>query len=572
MDDFVRPLLTPPPRRRPERASFDVRRRALRHWLADLPLADPAATGQLLQQALAEINRLALRPRLRLRVLETLRQPVFASVTAQGRLCYGKELLRSAQSQHLALRMEQMLLELSIGYNSLLDTAQARRWHGLPLQRTLHALGWLLFHHASLYRAAPPGLWAHLHRLFIQAESQGLAYRLLPDPLGQRQRRSIAATYRHSLLFAAAGPHQMRPPMLAAAYTTAERWASHTRLYGRRAGVAPEGAFLVDMASDAPPRRPHLPYPQSGKLYLLDAAPVVALAQRQLQPRARWQFWRSAQQPAANRALLQHVVETLGLPPLRQSVRLPVQASMAVLVGLPQAHRGLAASHRLTSLAADPAKPRFAGRDIPQPNRTEQMDIWGLIHPAELLRRNAPAMQPSIQPRPKLPSEHSESWQLLNSSAGGYCLHADLAQSSRVQVGELLALRESGKQNAIWQLGIVRWMQRLSDDLQIGVQALGFRPTPGLLRLGHLETPVRSLLLPADTINRRPASLLTLPLALAPQQRAVLSGATGEQEILLSRLLESGNGFMWFEYQLLRSSTANRAAERRVSTALSSGG
>lgn len=573
MDDSTTLQLGTPPRQQPAGTSFDVRRRPLRRWLATLPLADPAATAQLLLDALFEVNRLTLTPRSRLRFLELLRAPVADAIAALRRIYCTRELPLSGHNQRLARRVEQMLLELCIGYHSLLSPAPAgahRRSQALLLQRSLHTLGCLLHHYASLYAPPPTGLWAQLHRLYRQAEAQGLEQRVLRDQLAQQGKRSVAATYKHILLLAAAGPYQLRPSALAHAYALTERWAAHATLSHCQANGSSAGTFLVNLAGDLPPSRPNNVAARAQQTLYLDATPIAAMLLRQLQPASWWQFWRRSKTAGLDSELLRQLAASLGLPPLRQSVRLPVQASIEVFIGLTAIHRALVGLHRLDKLDAAADKTHFTSRDRQQDLDPNAPDIWSLIYPTELLRRLA-ATAPTAAARPPAASGvPGQAWTLLNSSAGGYCLRSAPGQRSRVQIGALLLLREQGRHHAGWQLGIVRWMRQLPDGLQCGVQALGFMPMPALLRQrqeqGRFGSPCRCLLLPANRISQEPASLLTAPLPGKLHQRALLQGPAGEHEILLSRLLESSNGFMRFEYQAAHPVAANLATERRIST------
>lgn len=565
MDDSSRLHFDPPPRRAPDRASFNIRRHILRRWLADLPLADPATAGQLLLDALTEVNRLTLSPRARWRFLEALRLAIIDSVAAQRRLFHTQAPTLSGHTQQLALCTEHLLIELGIGYCSLVNESTSRKHHAKVLQRSLHTLGCLLYHYVSIYSPPPPGLWSHLHQLFMQAEQRGSSTLQLPDPLAQRRRRSISETYKQILLLAAAGPYQMRPQVLVAASALTEGWARHAVLR-RYSAKGAQGMFTIDTSGDHPPMRQGRISGSSANLYRLDTTPLVALAQRQLQPSLKWRLWRRATPTTGDTASIHLLIQKLGLPPLRQSARLPIQASVDVLFGFSQAYRGLVDSYHLHSLNTAPSQAHFSGRDTQQTSHTHDQDIWSLIYPQELLQRSTKSTEPKIKVQ-AAPSQH---WMLLNSSAGGYCLAAVSGQQPRVQIGELLALCERGKHIAGWQIGVVRWMQQTSQGLRLGVQILGFRPQPALIKQIHerdlSEAAHHSLLLPADSVNDLPATILTRPLAFASGQRAWLKSATGEHAIQLARLLESSNGFLRFEYTVMPTNAASMVTEPESST------
>jgi hypothetical protein len=247
---------------------------------------------------------------------------------------------------------------------------------------------------------------------------------------------------------------------------------------------------------------------------------------------------------------------------MRQSIRLPTSASAQVLIGLPQIHRGLLASRGLSDLGDGPDEPTFIGRDLKTEATLGDEDIWDLIYPSDLLQKAArdTAAHPAST---GAPTSLEQDWQLVNASHGGYCLLSDPNQVTKAQINELVALREYGSRHDSWQIGAIRWMRQLPDGLQIGVQILGAEPSPALSQIkeenGKLGASMRSLLLPADSANSRPATLLTSPLRHAALQRVLLSHPEYKREVLLSQLVESCSGFAQFEY---RTTTQPAAMDR----------
>ena len=66
-----------------------------------------------------------------------------------------------------------------------------------------------------------------------------------------------------------------------------------------------------------------------------------------------------------------------------------------------------------------------------------------------------------------------QSWEISNASNGGYCLKSDNTTDYQSQVGDIILLRRENYPNEPWRLGIVRWMQSLSDrGVKIGIETL----------------------------------------------------------------------------------------------------
>src|SRR5690606_17389474 len=100
---------------------------------------------------------------------------------------------------------------------------------------------------------------------------------------------------------------------------------------------------------------------------------------------------------------------------------------------------------------------------------------------------------------------------LIDTSAGGYCLEWKEAIPGQLKAGELLGLREEGRQK--WALGVVRWVQRTRDSTQMGVQILAPHAIPigiaAIQKTGGFSEYLRALELPALKAVNQPATLLT---------------------------------------------------------------
>src|SRR5690606_13489736 len=100
---------------------------------------------------------------------------------------------------------------------------------------------------------------------------------------------------------------------------------------------------------------------------------------------------------------------------------------------------------------------------------------------------------------------------LIDTSPGGYCLEWHDEIPVQVKAGELLGLRETGRQK--WNVGVVRWVQQTRNSTQLGIQILA--PTAiavGIAivqKTGGFSEYLRALQLPALKVINQPATLLT---------------------------------------------------------------
>jgi hypothetical protein len=155
-------------------------------------------------------------------------------------------------------------------------------------------------------------------------------------------------------------------------------------------------------------------------------------------------------------------------------------------------------------------------------------------------------------------------WEIVNVSAGGYCLRWNSDIPSRAQIGELIALREKEPDgNFAWRAGVIRWMQFTRENgLEIGVQVLSPRVLPATVQRSHRpnEEPFDCLMLPGiKPLNLPPSVLLpahafkpgdNLKIWITHEHEKGKSSSDSEEsiEIRLVSVNEHTGSFTQFQY------------------------
>ncbi len=81
-----------------------------------------------------------------------------------------------------------------------------------------------------------------------------------------------------------------------------------------------------------------------------------------------------------------------------------------------------------------------------------------------------------------------QSWEISNASNGGYCLKSENTSDYQSQVGDLILLKLEDSTNDEWRMGIVRWMQSLSErGVKIGIETLKGIVTPVKVMDAHFS-------------------------------------------------------------------------------------
>ncbi|MFT6388666.1 MAG: hypothetical protein ACJAUP_002049, partial [Cellvibrionaceae bacterium] len=134
----------------------------------------------------------------------------------------------------------------------------------------------------------------------------------------------------------------------------------------------------------------------------------------------------------------------------------------------------------------------------------------------------------------------------------GYCLRWSHIVPSQIKSGEVILLKKPGTNQ--WQVGAIRWVQRLNRHTYVGVQILdGFAQASAastILKNGS-ETPFFRTVLLTDENSTEISSLITPTIPFAPQQKIQLQTENDYQQAKLHHLLLSSGSISQYSYKSL---------------------
>lgn len=507
-----------PARERPSRGGFPTSPRRVRAWLQGLGTQEPQGAARQLHDGLHALNRLDLRPRRRLRLLELVRpsaRELLDRLAARVRAAP----LPLPERARAVFELELVLLhELALAYCIALADHTARRRGGrrraaLAAERALAARGEIMLRSAEVYVPLGDAFWEITNAIHARTEAaRAEAVRVDDGELvgGGHRRQSPAEMYQRLLLFALAQPQSLRRGEAARVYGALEGWVTRIR-FGHRVPEDEQGrhdtVFGIDLARGAPP----VPWKL---LRERDAESVRALDLRRLVATIEALHGRAEAEGGAGAedidpATLARLADEWGQRRLRRSRRVPQeeQATIEVEVGLPAIRARLADGERPARETPWGGSGARAALQTIERDRRHDLPATGTGYPharAAGERGEAPRAAPG-----------TSDWRLEDVSPTGFRLHWQGTGSSRVGVGELVALRMAGADAAAakWRVGVVRWMQFLDGEhFDIGVHGLSKNAAAAEARREPADRHRR---------RRRDAGERAEPALLLPGARAV---------------------------------------------------
>ncbi len=554
MSDLHRRLLHDlPERHAPRGNAFATEPRAVRAWVAALPLANFAATARLLVDALRSMNGQRVGASERLDALEILRAPVNQLAGLVDKQIVGTSFPLPPQRAELGILAQEFQSELATGYRMALydfcapnGTVPLLKGKAVALcaARALHHAGARLHKAYLLYRTPPVGAWKALHDVYRFAASLGLDDRTIDDQAnGPASAREI---YTHAMLLALANPYRFTQRELLELIALTRAFAPHAVI--RKGGNDAVGQHPVDCEADRGPG--YLPEERtaaSDGVLTIDLGALLRIIDEQLAhlpPSVRVVSFRvrggSAVQGDAD--LVRRLVDGWTSDGQREHARLPGGYALQSVLGLQDLHFVLAGNEDFDSFMR-----QVRGTAISVSDR-DGTATWA----ASAEQTRAQRMQAKV----------------IDQGLGGYRLlweRGGPGETVRAKVGELVGLAVADAQGVIadWMVGVIRWM-RIDDESRVdaGIGLLARRSLPvgacavddgGNLRGGEsrglLLVPMRadedgpytSLLVPG-LFEREPASIeLTLP---ADPNRWLSSACVVEAEEV--SLQESAGAYLQF--------------------------
>jgi len=568
---------------------------AVSAWVEQLPMGSPQRAAGDLREALGQLNRVPLAPRLRFQIFEALRAPVLSVTGALTRECLNQPIVLDENTQAQSDLIED-LHQLSatactlaavdtIRHSEQVTDINPARLACEALHRAVVHRGLHIEHTYLLYRPVGTGNWAQLHQLFALAERQQLALLPVDDAL-RDTRSSIAQEYLAPLLLACSRPNQLRQHDIAGAYRAFQEWRDFVELQDPELG---SGLFAVDMDSDQPPtfsdllvRRDH------ARFRFINADALIVHLERLKHDRGT-QGLRVIEFDRETRLdtnLLEHLLKALGEISQRNFTRQESHVALHIAAGLSNVHYFVAGERSLQQVMhGEDYQPR-SGDEGSNPflAPVRRSDIWQRANPAEDTAEHEASPEAGLDvdaerltrsgqlqdEQAREPMRHLVySVTTTNTSPGGYCIEWPEPPGS-VHIGDLVCLREAQNGHGDWIIAVVRWISQVKHaPTLMGLEFLSPRGSSYAAQVkmsnGDLSRPIRVLVLPEIPLVAQDHTLLVPRMVFREGQRIMLSRENEVSQVKLKRQVSSTGYFsqMNFDY-IRRSETAESPARERL--------
>ena len=561
--------------------------RKLKKVLSALPNANMGEFTRQTFRILRDQNHQAMPNKHRLENLETLRELARNIFDNLKKYFVNRSLPLSDKSQKIVNLNQSILRELIIGYEIIayeaannIDTNIDDKTLSIAICRAIKYLSEMFLRSSEVYAPCPKNLWLDVHQLYAFAERKNLTAIIVIDEENNQENTTIEKCYKQILLFALARPITLRQSDSERVFKKLYEWSHYASIHHDVSEKQFDHVFCMRVHEDsAPDYLTKNDLADNVTIRILNADKLVShlgtiIAQKD----------EHKQKLAVGDTIpvetLKVLVNAWSENTKRRFLRADRSGHINVAIGLKLAANAIRASLKkeekiekkalfVRTSASIKQDPDFSLQAIVTDadkrqngyiTHTEIGDIkndsWDMVARGRVLTDTYANEKNLIDEGPlnlKL-SKTSSHWAIVNISAGGYCLRWDSDDTSKAQIGELIALQEfDSKNNFEWRIGVIRWMQFTHKyGLEIGVQAISPKVfTATAQRFNNPdETPFACLMLPGiKALNQAPSTLLPAH-AFKTNDKLAVQLLDDKQNITLGTTKEHTGSFTQFTYEI----------------------
>lgn len=563
--------------------TFPTQPRKIKRWLKGLPLVNIGETTRQYYTGLKALNRQQIAGKQRLEILEAMRPTGGLILVNLNKHLISRSLPLPRKSYRIVQLQQRLLSEMADGYKIIVaETAHDeerldRKSIALITHRALRYLGQRLLSCYQIYAPTPKGVWQEINALYLFAEKRDLLDKIVKDTQYREiNRSSILDAFKQISLLALAKPTSLRQGEAEKLTVFLEKTCSHCTITESPTIDEAGNVYFINTNLDNPPQ------------YAVKSDIAISSSNRYLDPGDLIERLETE-----NRSTHRHQSKTIGTPyvlsidlcrrvlsafssnPKRRYARIEKNTPVSVAIGISDIHRAINDDMQNhwseQQVIASPAEfmlmlmPKEANDDYiipPELNMTGSSYAWDMIAKGNVLSDQLTQTTGKDEVKDdNIPAavSYRQTWEILDSSAGGYHLFWKGEQSSKAQVGELLALRETHNDQYHWRLGMIRWMQYHSDKgLDVGIKMLSPKTLTAVVepyagsgssrRQQDSTDRTLALILPPVAIINQPQSLVLPAGRFEEGEELVLKLLNGKSNVTLTGLDEHSGAFCQFRY------------------------
>lgn len=558
--------------------------RKLKKVLSALPNAN---MGELTKQTfliLRDLNRQTMPNKQRLENLEMIRVMAREIFINLKKYFINRTLPLPEKSQKIVNLNQSILQELIYGYEIIayeaankIDEKIDDKTLSIAICRAINYLSEMLLRSSEVYEPCARSLWQDVHQLYAFAESRKLTDNTVIDNEKEPEKLSIANSYKQILLFSLARPIALRQRDSERVFKELFEWAKYSDIQHDASTDMIDNVFCMHINEDsAPAYLTEADLSEDITIRILDARKLVEHVKTLISERSK-QKQKIALGDDIPLETLNALASSWGVSAKRRFSRASRNGHINVAIGLSNAAKAIRDSFKVEKTidtksgfvrtsASTKQDPDFTLETISHPEEDDsymthtevgatENDSWDMVAKGRTLTDTYANEQKAVfDNNLKQHQNDSDShWEIVNISAGGYCLRWNSDDTSKAQIGEIIALQEfDSKDNFEWRIGAIRWMQFTQQHgLEIGVQVISPKVVTATAQRVNRpnEIPFECLMLPGIKALKHASSTILPAHAFKTNDKLIVQILENKINITLGETREHTGSFTQFIYK-----------------------
>ena len=520
-----------------------------RSWVGELPMMDMGETTRRLFAGITKLNQEPVSPQIRIDVTEILLPYVKMALENLDRHFQTRSFPLPERSQKVFDLKRSLLMELAGSYqlaalDMLTKNSVSKKKLLVSIGRAIQYMSAVIVNDYAVYAKNQKTIWHDIHHLYLLACENKIETKEIPhkdDVNGENF--SIEEQYKLINLVALAAPNTLRHGEVTKVREFFVKTLNEVSIISNPDNVKSKFAHIALMNSDEPANlMPVSDLLNSPTSRIFDLSKVIKLIDQFVSLSEESDLGVHDKLPMLTHSLAKRLVYVLTTIRNRRYKRFPREEKASLVIKMQD----------VITMIRDNEPESFMDQineDVEDDNIYEALAAEDNISsPWSDIDVEALADEREVQ---------IHSWQIENSSSGGYGLKQVKNEASTARVGELVAIKDPNDTAGLWQVAVTRWMDAFKNiGLKMGLEILSLHGM--VVQVDEISNreisqklPLEGVLLPTIDGARDEANLIFPGFIFQAEDELIITLGTRQQHVRITAIDDTVGNFAYCKYEVL---------------------
>ena len=517
-----------------------------RTWVSSLPLTDMGETTRQLFIGLTQFNQEPIAPQTRIDITEVVLPYVKMVLENLDRHFLSRSFPLPERSQKIFDLKKSLLMETAGSYQlaaleMLTKRSVSKKRLLLSIDRAIKYMSQVLMNGYDVYAKHDQTIWHDMHHLFLLASENKLEKKVAPNKDDAHEdRMSISDHYILINLIALAAPNTLRQGEIKRIEEFFKICLKDVSLLSNASSLKAKYAHIALLNSDEPASlMPVSDLVNSPTSRIFDLSKVINHLDQFVSLSAQSDLGTHDKWPMLNHSLAKRLVYVLTTIRNRRYKRFSREEKLSMAIRMSDVIE-MIRENDVDSFSA-------------QINESvEEDNIYEALANEEGI--SSPWTEVDLDMLAEDRDVKLHSWQIENSSSGGYGLRQVKSEKSSARVGELVAVKDPKDEADQWQIAVIRWMDSFRGiGLKIGLEILSLHGM--MVQVDEInnreisqQLPLEGILLPTIDGARKEANLIFPGFIFQVDDELTLTVGKRQQHIRITSVDDTVGSFSYCGY------------------------